>query len=460
MDKRLVLWAGLVVVTVHASMTAAAALSEPTTWPLTLQDLRTTFVLQQERLALARKLRDENIRAGFAQPLTTATEKAWRGGLWAAGLLQQRDATLREAVRTLLQAYVSISDETRRQTLEVAYGLFPNDFAAEMTSITQITSSPKHFAMAALHLMRQRGGGRKAWPELASVMQQRFPQWRTEPILLALEADATQGRASGRPMEPPPPLSGLLSPDFAPGRPVVFSLQRRNRDFEGRAIVRRADGRLVRKPDGKLFSVGQMARSISSLPGYITNGNTPQGVFTIVGLGVARTNKFIGPTPFLESVLPVEAPPDAWFHDPALAGTSWSLEMYLSFLPPGPWRHAPAMLEAWRAGTAGRSEMLAHGTCIDPAYYRGMPWHPNTPSLGCLTALEVWDGVTGQATRSDQLTLVQAFVAAAANRDLAEVSANPIDQPKGYLVVVEVSDDQRPVTAADAERIVRQHARK
>ncbi|MCX7717732.1 MAG: hypothetical protein N2111_04915 [Candidatus Sumerlaeaceae bacterium] len=444
---------------VSSAEAAVTAADEPATWPLRLSDLHSSFVLAQQRAALLRELKDKKIRDTFAQPLTTATEAGWRGGLWAAGLLQQRDATVREALRTLLRAHASLGAETQRQALETAYGLFPSEFADEMSSVVQTTTNPKLFAMAALHLMRQRGAGRKAWPDVAALMRQQFPRWRTEPILLALEADATCGRASGLPMRKPPPLEPLLAPSFAPGRPVIYSLQRRNRDYEGRAIVRRADGRFVRNPDGSLFSVGQMARSNSNLPGYLTNGNTPQGVFTIVGLGVARTNKFIGPTPFLESMLPVEATPDTWFHDPALAGTSWTLEMYLSFLPPGEWRVAASMLEAWYAGTAGRSEMLTHGTCIDPDYYKGMPWHPNSPSLGCLTALELWDGASGRALRSDQLSLVQAFMAAAANRDLSGAPPGPASQPKGYLVVIEISDEARPVSPSEAERLVRRTSR-
>ena len=50
-----------------------------------------------------------------------------------------------------------------------------------------------------------------------------------------------------------------------PGFPVVFSFQRPGRQQMGLALVRQADGRFVRRPDGGLFNIAQLALARSGL---------------------------------------------------------------------------------------------------------------------------------------------------------------------------------------------------
>ena len=70
-------------------------------------------------------------------------------------------------------------------------------------------------------------------------------------------------------------------------------------------MVRAKDGSFVKAADGSYFSVPQLARSCSNMPGYITNGNTPQGIFKIFGLDVSKSS-MIGPTTNIQMVLPYE----------------------------------------------------------------------------------------------------------------------------------------------------------
>jgi hypothetical protein len=216
------------------------------------------------------------------------------------------------------------------------------------------------------------------------------------------------------------------------------------------AVVRGADGQFVRNADGSLFHVAHLANAITNLPGTITNGNTPQGVFTIVGAGTA-TNKWIGPTPYLESKVPYEASVAEFEHrdvprtdakssstgaeavanDPA---NTWTEARYLDWLPTS-WRQYTPMLEAYLAGQAGRDEMLIHGTTVSSSYYRGRSYYPGTPSAGCLVAMEAWDPQDGRLQSSDQLSLIKAF------------TRDGID--RGYLVVVELDDRLEPVTLAE-----------
>lgn len=127
------------------------------------------------------------------------------------------------------------------------------------------------------------------------------------------------------------------------------------------------------------------------------------------------------------------------------AAVEWTEPLYESFLPPS-WQQWEPIKEAWLAGRAGRDEILMHGTVVNPAYYAGASYAPGTPSAGCLVASETWDALTGRLLRSDQLRLARAFAK-------ATMSADPLS--KGYLVVVELPGEARPVMAAELEAVIR-----
>jgi hypothetical protein len=382
------------------------------------------------------------IPSGFSVPPTSATESAWSGALWASKILDRRTPETRAALRKVLCASANLDTDLQRSAMETGYALFPRGLEREMATIGIATTSPKHFAMASLYLARARPG-RDTHRDLLRSLHRKFPGLRAgpsdsepDPILMMLESDLKGGRRWDSRRRPS--LTQLFSKDFLPGATVAYSLYRRDRNQPGIVVVRRPDGRFVRHADGTIFQAMQLAISNSNLPGYITNGNSPQGIFSVVGVDTTR-NQFIGTTPFLETMVPFEAPPDRFFHDPSRAGTTWSLEMYDAMLPADPagkgWRSWPPIHEAFYAGKAGRSEMLTHGTTIDPEPWLGAPFYPNTPSLGCLTALEAWSGRDGSALLSDQIALVNAFVSAGGT--------------KGYLVLVELDDEKRPVCLYD-----------
>lgn len=95
------------------------------------------------------------------------------------------------------------------------------------------------------------------------------------------------------------------------------------------------------------------------------------------------------------------------------------------------------MQESWYAGMAGRSEIIIHGSTVNPEWYKSQPYYPLTPTQGCLTSGEKWDRVTGKRSDSDQQKLIYAMLAAG--------GAN------GYAIVINIDDEKRPVTLADIE---------
>ena len=99
------------------------------------------------------------------------------------------------------------------------------------------------------------------------------------------------------------------------------------------------------------------------------------------------------------------------------------------------------MMEAWAAGRIGRTEIIAHGTTIDPEYFKGKPFYPLTPTMGCLCAKELWNPTTGHLLVSEQNNLVNAFLSTPGR--------------KGWLVVLNLDDQHRPVSREDVEALIR-----
>ncbi len=321
--------------------------------------------------------------------------------------------------------------EFQRALLTAAHTLYAAEAAPLIWPLLPQLTASKPFAIAAYTLLQADGA---AADRLLTQVPQQFPAWAEDARLTALMRRLQPSAAV------PPPLPELLAAPLRPGFPALFSLQRPGRQAMGLALVRGADGRFVREAGGPLFTSPQLALARSALPGTITNGNTPQGLFTIVGAGRA-TNPNIGPTPYLLSKLPVEAGVAEFEHGASGDTATWSEAVYDSFLPAS-WRDWLPIKEAWLAGRAGRDELLLHGTTVNPAYYAGTAYFPGTPQQGCLVSSEDWDPATGGLLASRQLTLAQVYAAASPRADLA-----------GYLIVVELPGDG-PVTPAEVLALV------
>ncbi len=338
--------------------------------------------------------------------------------------------TERELARAvLLNQLVEISQKPVEHQLSIltsAYSLYPVESAPQLMPLLEVISTPREFSIAAYALLKVDSSAENK-AKLSAVIQQRFADGAAEPRLRALAHVLSVD--VGDELKKRPPLVDLLSAEIRRGVPVIFSFQRKDRARFGLAIVRGANGRFVRNVDGSIFNIPHLAMALSNLPGTITNGNTPQGLFTIVGAGTA-TNPWIGPTPFLESKIPIEASVAEFEHSPNVnialnSNDEWTEARFESFLPAS-WRNYFPFKETLLAGQAGRNEMLLHGTVINSEYYRGASFYPGTPSAGCLVAMETWSKADGKMLSSDQLSLAKAFTVDGFDR--------------GYLVVVELDD--------------------
>jgi hypothetical protein len=400
------------------------------------EELRSDLVLYQERVSLARDLRDRIIGRTFSMPPDSNTEYKYESACHAISQFLLRSPVVDQGFRYLFSGYDSLTRYTKEAFLEAVYAVGRRDLAESIHAIAEKETDPKLFTLAAAYLHRADTSTDHA-NQLKIRMVEKFPGYDTIPVLVELERYLSyhERYAVGK----TPDIADLFA--WRTGMKTLYSFQRWDRDYPGMAVIQNADGSLVRTADGRVAAFRQLARSGPDLPYFITDGNTPQGIYSIQGWAISHT-PYIGPTPNIQLILPFE---DAWgrfFHlehgEDVQAPDS--LHRYESLLPPG-WREYPPMMEAWAAGRIGRTEIIAHGTTIDPDYFSGMPFYPLTPTMGCLCAEEQWNPTSGHLISSEQFNLVSAFL------------STPGD--KGYLYVINVDDQRRAVSREDVEEWVR-----
>jgi len=416
-------------------------------WAQTRQeDIHTDFVLYNKRIALEKDLRERVVGRHFSVPLDSDSEEGYLSACWAVEQFLFDGPEVRAGFGRLFAGYDSLQWDTRLALLEAVYAVEPERYRREAAAVFDKEQDPKLFSLAAVYLYRADTSVAHI-DSLKIAMVERFPGYDTVAVLRELMNYLSYDGAERR--SPTPSVPELFM--GVPGEKVIYSFQRWDRDYPGLAVVRYADGHFARNADGRLLVFEQLARSGPGVPYFLTNGNTPQGVYSIQGTEVSHTD-FIGPTPNLQLLMPGEGKWGDYFHDTAAAvsGTvaqdlvlapdgTQALGHYLGLLPAS-WRGYRPMQEAFAAGTIGRTEIIAHGTTIDPEYYKGRAFYPLTPTMGCLCARELWNPTSGHLLVSEQNSLVNAFLA--------------MPGRTGWLVVVNVDDRREPVSRAEVERWV------
>lgn len=364
----------------------------------------------------------EDLQQYIRKAQTTAADSAhrteWSVALWAMELLLDTSRSTVTSLQKPLSNYFKLNRSFKRALLETVYAVAPHQYAQRMFEIGMTETELKHVLMCRQYIRRLGTPYKDRLSELDGRLQRTM---KPDPSLMMAYEKSKEIEKTG--FLQPAVLKQLFNKNFLKGETVIFSIQRRNREYEGLAIVRKPDGTFIKEKNGRFFSVPQLARSISNLPWYLTNGNTPQGIYSIQGLDTSQSD-LIGQTTNIQLVMPHEVSPAIFFHDSS-NNYEWSESLLVSRLPSSLKNYIP-LLASYYAGKAGRTEIISHGTTVDPSYYNKRSFYPNTPTQGCLCCVELYSEADGRCTMSNQLKLVNAFVSTG--------------REKGYLVVIDVDD--------------------
>ena len=387
--------------------------------------LTDTLTTKSAREQFKSNLYENTIQKNLAEALNDSTEKYWNEAFNAMELVDDSNPAYISKIRYALNNFNQRSSGFQRSMLEAIYVLYPQEYLKEVLKIVHQTTNPKIFAIGINYLLNINAKDSEYYQAL---MENKFPDYNENPILFSLNNNLK--KPISELVDEKPPLVDLLSADYGKGNTVIFSLQRVDRNFTGIVLVRKPDGKFVRNNDGTIFNVPQLARARTNLPYYITNGNTPQGIFSIQGVDVSQ-DESIGRTTNIQLIMPFETTKNLFIHSNNSADTSWNLQSYRKLLPPS-WQNYFPVYGTFYAGKAGRTEIIAHGTTIDPSFFNGKSFYPISPTLGCLCTKEIWSEDNGNRLLSDQQALVDAF--------------NSTGSLKGYLVVIDLDNKKMPVT--------------
>jgi hypothetical protein len=397
------------------------------------QDIFSDYVFFDKRQRLEKDIRENTIAGTFQSQLTTDNEHRFESACLAVSQFLIQNDHVAEGFQKMFSFYDSLSFDTKRALLEAVHAVYPSSYGNEVEQVLKKEKDPLLFSMCGAYLYRaNKSISRSNLVKLQMI--ETFPSYDSLDILVALEEFLNDKYT---PASALPRLRDLFEHHKKLGSKVIYSFQRWNRDQPGLAIVQLANGSFARHPDGRLMVFEQLARAASNLPFFITNGNTPQGIFSIIGTGVSR-NKFIGPTPNIQLVMPFEDSTQPFVH-----GITETIpdprEAYLKLLPDS-WKNYLPVWESYKAGKIGRTAIIAHGTTIDPEYFRETPFYPLTPTMGCLCTKELWNVTSGKLLVSEQYNLFSAFMSTPGS--------------KGYLFVINLDDQAKRVTREEIEKII------
>ena len=380
--------------------------------------------LQQNRTKFYNKI-VAGINKTLELPLDSTNEDRWNSAFYNIGLIQYKPPFVNSKIDAAAKIINAQSTDCKKAFLNLIYSKYPKIYAAQIKTVFKTAADVKLMAMAANYLLPtasaadvkmmllQAEAAQKLQPDNAILFEliYQLKNWNKKTIA--------------------PSIEPFFAKDYLPGKVLVFSFHRKDRNYTGLALVRDTSGGFVKNTDGKYFAVGQIARSVSNMPGYISNGNTPQGFFRMNGFDTSNSF-FIGPTTNIQLAMPHEYNP--FYENGKLIDTTWSMVQYKNLLPDN-FRNYHPLYGTFYAGKAGRTEIIAHGTTVDPSFYKTTIYYPYTPTAGCLATKEIWNNNTGFLQSSDQLLLTQAVQKAGG--------------AKGYLIVIEIDDQKAPVTLAD-----------
>lgn len=404
------------------------------------EDIYSDFVLYKKRQLLVKDLHENVVGKAFLAPLDSNTEYRYEAACRAIVQFMLDNDTTQLGITQLFVQYDGLQYDTKRAMLETVYGVYPDQYIQSIQLLLAKEVNPFLFAMAAVYSLRYDSSNANS-ANVRKRIREQFPNYGNIPVLVELDKYLnTYTRYKAPAIND---LIELFRHQQVVKKKAIYSFQRHNRDYAGLAIVQNADGSFMRHADGRLMMFEQLARSASGMPYFIPDGNTPQGVYSIQGTAVTY-NKLIGPTPNLQLVMPYERKWTTYFHagDSVVYTPNYdALWSYLQLLPPA-MRNIASITESFYAGKIGRNSIIAHGTTIDPEYFKSKPWYPLTPTMGCLCAKELWNTSNGRLLVSDQFNLVSAFGATAGSR--------------GYLYVIDIDNQKKPVSKFEVERLVKE----
>jgi hypothetical protein len=265
--------------------------------------LYSDYALKASRVEYKDEL-NAKIKNIFSGKLNSSYEKKWKSLFKEVGLMLVKTEDIYSAIRKASKYAPKGSLSFKRSLVETIITLYPTEFRTTIDTLFTTTNDPTLYSYCIQYYLKS---DLETSDYLLKQTKERFPNWEKIPQLkfLAFYLDNTELQT--------PPLKDILSNKFIEGKTIIYTFQRKDRTYPGITIIKRPNGEFVKDKNNSIFYVQQMALSVTNLPGYLSQGNTPQGIFSVVGYYNSPTPS-IGPTAAVLTRIPYEVPTKLWFH--------------------------------------------------------------------------------------------------------------------------------------------------
>src|SRR5882757_10831294 len=324
----------------------------------------TNYTTAAARAKTYNNLIKNSINKNLSLALTDSTEENWEDAFETMEYLHYRSSFADGKINIAVKNIEKRSTGFQRILLEMLYAIYPATYNNEVSELLKKTGDAKVFAMCAEYLMNSTTKNYQLAVGFKSVIQSniniRF-KGDTTSIIEALHKNLNKINLwSFAQRNEAFHFSDIFQQQYLLHNTVLYSLQSSNRNYPGIVIIKDTAGNFVTDSTGKIFSVPQLARSNSNMPGYLTNGNTPQGFFRLYGFDVSKSMA-IGPTENLQLTMPFETTVQHFLKDSTITDTTWTIALYKKLLPASWQTYEPAM-DTYYASKIGRTEIISHGT--------------------------------------------------------------------------------------------------
>ncbi|MBU0474458.1 MAG: hypothetical protein KKF62_09865 [Bacteroidetes bacterium] len=389
------------------------------------EKLQSNFALKESKAEFRVNLLNK-IENTFSSKLNHKTEVSWQNLFYEVGLYLFKSDNIYKAVQLACDYAPKGSIKFKRSLAEIIITLYPTDFEKTIDTLFTTTNDPTLYSYCVHYYLKN---GSKTNEYLIAETKKRFGKkndlWAKIPQINFLVYYLMNSELET------PPLKDILSHNFIEGKTIIYTLQRKDRTYPGITIIKKPNGEFVKDENDSIFYIQQLALSVTNLPGYLSQGNTPQGIFSVVGFYNSPTPS-LGPTAAVLTRIPFEVPTKLWYH--STVNNNWNINNYKNLLPKS-WKEFLPIYESYYAGLTGRRKIVMHGSVDDLSFYDGLSYAPLTPSKGCITATELWNEADGKNIKSDQAKLMNAFFST--------------KQLYGFLVVIDIDDKHEPVTIGE-----------
>jgi hypothetical protein len=414
-----------------------SACAQDSIYQYNIRNIQSPFTLAERRMSFKNYLFNNTIKGTFTGPLNQYTEDDFESAVLSAIQFLIQNQYTQEGFDKMFNWYFPMDESAQEALLMGIYGIYPNLYQQKVESILPYEKNPKLFAMGALYGFRNDTSDNFVQKTLLQINRQ-FAQSDSIPVLAELKKyllHHTKDKNTAT-----PPINELFKYQRLFQQKTIYSFQRWNRDYTGICIIQYEDGSFAKDSSGNLITIRQLARSGSGMPYFITNGNTPQGVYRIEGIN-SSINNLIGPTPNLQSVIPFQSD-SIFYRDIPYDSTAQPLDNYKRLLPPA-WQNYSPMQESFFSGLVGRRYIIIHGGTLDSEFFKDKTFYPLTPTDGCLSTFEKWNPENGYLQQSDQLKLVNTFLQTPATA--------------GILMIINLDNQQKNVTPEEIETLVKNY---